>query len=176
MEISRRDMKSDRSQSSSLSLHSHEQSEFTFREKYAVLKSAYEHRIAMLAETLEKTCECLLTDEIVVSMTSDHASSIFVPSLLRDIIQNSIQCDRENSLIHIMEQNIRLQKDLNSKNDECGAARDTINQLQSDHDLLADLAAKDKLNFERSQENLIAQIETLTEELSVRLEYTSYYH
>ena len=57
-----------------------------FKEKYSVLRHAYEDRIKRMSDVINLTCKTLLSDEIIQEMKQDRASSIFVVSHADEII------------------------------------------------------------------------------------------
>ena len=70
-----------------------------FRDKYKYLKEIYEQRVLQLSEVINHTCEQFLTDEILVEMRTDKASSSFIPSHLGEIMHKHLEHDRE-AFIH----------------------------------------------------------------------------
>lgn len=150
-----------------ISLQSSENVENVYRKKFIVLKNVYEQRINQLTETLEKCCECFLTDEIVVSMTSDSISSAFVPSLLREIVQTSISCDRENTLMNIMEQDAVIRTSLQSKTDELARLRAYIDTLEEKCSKISEAAQSDKHIFQNRHDALNSELALLSKEIEV---------
>lgn len=85
-----------------------------FKEKYSVLRHAYEDRIKRMSDVINLTCKTLLSDEIIQEMKQDRASSIFVVSHADEIIDRHLESDREvyiNELLEkISQQDILLRK------------------------------------------------------------------
>jgi hypothetical protein len=151
-----------------VSLGSFDDMENMYRKKFTVLKSIYEQRINQLAETFEKSCECLLTDEIVMSMTSDSVASTFVPSLLREIVHSNISCDRENVLMTVMEQENILRSALQSRTDELTNVRANITALEEKCAKYLESAEIDRHKFKLREDGLRTELASLSRELSVR--------
>ena len=66
-----------------------------FRDKYKVLRNAYEHRIRQVSEVVQDTCSHLFSDELLTEMKSDKLTATFIPAHLSEIIERQLQSESE---------------------------------------------------------------------------------
>eukprot|EP01038_Epipyxis_sp_PR26KG_P005306 gene5306-7370_t len=66
-----------------------------FRDKYQVLKSAYERRISQFSQTVEQVFEKILNDDILHEMRGDATSLQYIPSHIAEIVTDHLNGERE---------------------------------------------------------------------------------
>jgi len=75
-----------------------------FKDKYKVLRDAYEQRVLQLSDVVTRTCEHLLGDEVLLEMRTDKASSVFIPAHLSEVIQRHLEHEREQFIHKLVTQ------------------------------------------------------------------------
>ena len=103
-----------------------------FRDKYKYLKEIYEQRVLQLSEVINHTCEQFLTDEILVEMRSDKASSSFIPSHLGEIIHKHLEHDREAFVHKLVAQLSSMKVELLQCQEAVLQRNKTIASMESD--------------------------------------------
>ena len=103
-----------------------------FRDKYKYLKEIYEQRVLQLSEVINHTCEQFLTDEILLEMRSDKASSSFIPSHLGEIIHKHLEHDREAFVHKLVAQMSSMKVELLQCQEAVLQRNKTIASMESD--------------------------------------------
>ena len=76
--------------------------EQSFKDKYEIMKRAYESRIEQLSQVIQETCQQLLSDEILANMKGDPTSQDYIPAHLQELLSSHIHGERER-YIHDLE-------------------------------------------------------------------------
>jgi hypothetical protein len=92
-----------------------------FRDKYHLLRSAYEKRIKELSQVVQATCTNILSDELIMEMRGDKASSAFIPAHISEIIERHLDSERERFLHELVQKSTHMETELN--NYKQGAAK-----------------------------------------------------
>ena len=69
-----------------------------FRERYELLRQAYERRVRDLGQGLQDTCARLLRSEVVDELARDPASSAFIPGHIAEVVSAHLLAERETSI------------------------------------------------------------------------------
>ena len=69
-----------------------------FRDRYELLRLAYERRVRELGLGLRDTCARLLRSEVVDELARDPASSAFIPGHIAEVVSAHLLAERETSL------------------------------------------------------------------------------
>lgn len=77
--------------------------EQNLKDKFMVLRSAYEERIRDLSDRLQDTMSSLAGDELLNEMKQDPLSSAFIPAHLSEIINAFLKSEREQYIHQIMD-------------------------------------------------------------------------
>ena len=86
-----------------------------FKDKYRVLRGAFERRIEQLTSSVESVCARLMSDELIASMKTDAASSVFIPAHISETLSSYLQGDRESAIQDLLEQESSLKIQLKRK-------------------------------------------------------------
>lgn len=87
-----------------------------FKDKYKILRMAYERRIQQLTTTVESVCAKLLGDDLIASMKTDVASSFFIPAHISETLASFLQGERESDVQDLLERESALSIQLSRKN------------------------------------------------------------
>lgn len=83
-----------------------------FKDKYMILRSAYDKRIRKLTEVVKEACSEVLADELIVEMKHDKASSSFIPAYLAETIERHLDGEREKFIHQMMSKVSALEAEL----------------------------------------------------------------
>lgn len=128
-----------------------------FKDKYAVLRSAYESRIKRMADTINGTCKTLLSDEIIEEMKHDRTTSKFVVAHATEILDRHLESDREAYISELLDKLSHADILLKKKNKDVLALREAAAQKEKEH------SDRDSSNEELIQE-LQAKLQRKEEE------------
>ena len=87
-----------------------------FKDKYRVLRGAYERRIEQLTTSVEAVCARILGDDLIASMRTDAASSVFIPAHISETLASYLKGDRESDIQDLLERESALNIQLTRKN------------------------------------------------------------
>lgn len=87
-----------------------------FKDKYKILRIAYERRIQQLTASVEAVCAQLLGDDLISSMRTDAASSVFIPSHISETLASYLKSARESDIQDVLERESALNIQLSRKN------------------------------------------------------------
>jgi hypothetical protein len=87
-----------------------------FKDKYRVLRGAYERRIEQLTTSVEAVCARILGDDLIASMRTDAASSVFIPAHISETLASYLKGDRESDIQDLLERETALNIQLTRKN------------------------------------------------------------
>lgn len=130
--------------------------EHHFKEKYSVLRNAYEDRIKRLSEIITATCRTLLSDEIIQEMKLDKVSSVFVLSHASEIIDRHLESDRETYINELLEKISQQDIMLRKKNKDLLALRESAAKVEKDQQ---EKASATSLTISQLQNQLRAKID-----------------
>lgn len=85
-----------------------------FRDKYQVLRSAYEYRIKKLSEAIQNICGDILSDELIKQLKNDPSTLLYVPSHISEIIERFLVSDRENYVHELIQKLSTVEVELSS--------------------------------------------------------------
>lgn len=77
--------------------------EQTFKDRYSVLRSAYEARIKALQEVISECCAGLFSDELLHEMKQDRTSSAFIPAHISELLSTHLEGERERYLHQVVQ-------------------------------------------------------------------------
>ena len=77
--------------------------EQTFKDRYSVLRSAYEARIKALQEMISECCAGLFSDELLHEMKQDRTSSAFIPAHISELLSTHLEGERERYLHQVVQ-------------------------------------------------------------------------
>lgn len=83
-----------------------------FRDKYQILRSAYEQRIKDLTSVIQSACSNLVSDELIVEMKGDRASSAFIPTHINEVITRHLDSEREKFMHELLQKYSTLEMEL----------------------------------------------------------------
>lgn len=86
-----------------------------FKDKYKVLRTAYERRIEQLTTSVEAVCAQILGDDLIASMRTDAASSVFIPAHISETLASYLKADRESDIQELLERDSALNIQLSRK-------------------------------------------------------------
>lgn len=153
-----------------------------FRERYELLRQAYETRVLQLGRSVQETCSSLLSSEIVDELRRDAASSVFVPGHLVEVVSAHLRAERESGLhqsfAKLSELELRLRQTEEALRRSQGRVEEldaslsesqqAIHLLQPMNERLRGLEDEYRL-LERSSAESIATLEAQKSELAGRL-------
>lgn len=144
-----------------------------FRDKYQILRSAYEQRIRDLTNVVQSACSNLVSDDLIVEMRGDRASSAFIPVHINEVITRHLDSEREKFLHELLQKYSSLeielgqtkQSNLKLKTD-CQHAERQLRQQE--------LAHKDQVNkLEEKLQQVVkenSKLQKLTEQKTYELD------
>jgi len=111
--------------------------EHTFRDRYNVLRAAYETRIKSLSDVIQDACASLFSDELLNEMKQDKTSSAFIPAHLSELLDKHLENERERyihqlvshlstvetELVRAREKNAALISRVGKLEESCAAGR-----------------------------------------------------
>ena len=84
-----------------------------FKEKYQILRKAYEQRIKQLSDVIQNMCSAFYADELLQQMKNDKTSALFIPSHLNEVIDHHLQSEREKYVQELLLRTSSLELELN---------------------------------------------------------------
>ncbi len=103
-----------------------------FKDKYKVLRSAYEQRIKQLSEVVQETCANLFSDELLNEMKNDKTSSAFIPAHLSEIIDRHMESEREKFIHQAVTKLASLELELGKTVDANSSLKHKISLMEKD--------------------------------------------
>jgi chromosome segregation ATPase len=103
-----------------------------FKDKYKILRIAYERRIQQLTTSVEAVCAQILGDDLIASMRTDAASSVFIPAHISETLASYLKGDRESDIQDLLERESALNIQLNRKNAIIDNQNSRLAQLQEE--------------------------------------------
>lgn len=88
-----------------------------FKDRYNILRQAFEERIAKLSLVVESTCSKLLSDAVIQELGRDKTTAVFVPSHISEVIATNLNNEKEKYIHSILSKAIYLES-ANSKLNE----------------------------------------------------------
>jgi hypothetical protein len=83
-----------------------------FKERYQMLRNAYEQRIKQLTGVVQNMCSSFYNDELLQQLKSDRTSAFFIPSHLNEIVENHLHSEREKYVQELLQKNSTLEAEL----------------------------------------------------------------
>lgn len=103
-----------------------------FKQRYNILKNAYENRIQQLSLTLEETFNEITTNELIDSLKEDSSTLVFIPNIIQDIFLTHLKSDREKYLIESLNKENELKLLLQNQQEICKNQNETIISLENE--------------------------------------------
>jgi hypothetical protein len=73
-----------------------------FKDRYNILRQAFEERIAKLSLVVESTCSKLLSDAVIQELGRDKTTAVFVPSHISEVIATNLNNEKEKYIHSIL--------------------------------------------------------------------------
>jgi hypothetical protein len=73
-----------------------------FKDRYNILRQAFEERIAKLTLVVESTCSKLLSDAVIQELGRDKTTAVFVPSHISEVIATNLNNEKEKYIHSIL--------------------------------------------------------------------------
>ncbi len=156
-----------------------------FKDKYNILRSAYEQRIKALSEVVQETCTNLFSDELLNEMKNDKTSSAFIPAHLSEVITQHLEGERERFIHQIVTKLSSMELELDKNVDINSTLNAKILSMEKDNlkGRKAESAVqvlKDKVNSLETQynqlksrtENEISELKSINHTLTLTLKNT----
>ena len=102
-----------------------------FKDRYKILRTAYERRIQQLTSSVEAVCAQLCGDDLIASMRTDAASSVFIPSHISETLASFLKGERESDIQDVLERESTLNIQLSRKNAIIDNQNSRISQLEA---------------------------------------------
>jgi hypothetical protein len=120
-----------------------------FKDKYNVLREAYEQRIKQVSSMVEDTCSKLFSDELLLEMKNDKTSAAFIPAHLSETIGNHLQGEAERH-VHLLLQKLSAAELMQNQSTTTIATlvrklegfRSDLNESKANESAMAPLAQK----------------------------------
>jgi chromosome segregation ATPase len=106
--------------------------EQSFKDKYEIMKRAYEERIVQMSAVIQETCSSLLTDEIINKMKSDPTSQGFIPAHINELLNTHVHGERERYLHDLVQRCGSLEASNRQNSDKVQVQERKIRHLESD--------------------------------------------
>ena len=132
--------------------------EQTFRDRYSVLRGAYEARIKAMQEAVSSSLAALCSDELVQEMRQDKTSSAFIPAHISELMASHLEGERERYLHSVLQQQASLEADLAKGRDRQLALANKVSRLEE--------ACASGRRAELSMEPLQARVADLQQDLA----------
>lgn len=102
-----------------------------FKEKYNILKHAYEERISKLSITIENTCKMLLSDELIKELKNDLTSAGFIPTYISETINHHLKTENERYVHSIIYKSSTIELEKQKVQEENEYLKKTIMELEN---------------------------------------------
>ncbi len=106
--------------------------EHIFKQKYKILRQAYEDRLAGLSQVVEDTCAAVLTDEVGLEMRNDPLSVGFLPAHLAEVFTTYLQSERELYVNELILKLSSMELQLSRKNEIIETQGQKIEKLDAE--------------------------------------------
>merc|ERR1711959_539166 len=80
------------------------EAEQQYKVRFETLRSIYEGRIAAMSAQLRATYRDIETDQVLAEMRADPASGAFVRSRIAEMVEHTLEHEREAHIIRLSEQ------------------------------------------------------------------------
>lgn len=106
--------------------------EQSFKDRYRVLRAAYEQRIRQLSDVIQDACAALFSDELLNEMKSDKTTSAFIPAHLSELLDRHLQSERERYIHQILTHMSIVDVDLAKAKEKSTAQQQRISKLEAE--------------------------------------------
>lgn len=104
--------------------------EHTFRDRYNVLRAAYETRIKSLSDVIQDACASLFSDELLNEMKQDKTSSAFIPAHLSELLGKHLENERERYIHQLVSHLCTVETELVRSREKNAALISRVGKLE----------------------------------------------
>ena len=150
--------------------------EKSFKDRYEIMKRAYESRIEQLSQVIQETCQQLVSDEVLANMKGDPTSQDYIPAHLQELLSTHVHSERERYIHDLVTRVASLESSGKQSADKVQVQERKIRHLESDvsKGRKAEVALDALFNkfgeLERKHEELIHNSANLENQMTARIE------
>ncbi len=150
--------------------------EQSFKDKYEIMKRAYQSRIEQLSQVIQETCQQLVSDEVLANMKGDPTSQDYIPAHLQELLSTHVHSERERYIHDLVSRLASLESAGRQSADKVLVQERKIRHLESDvskgrkAEVALDALFMKFGDLERKHEELLHSSANLENQMTSRIE------